>query len=98
MHKINVLIDNKRYWIKEFPSLENFTRIQMKKFFSDQINLNVVNKLISILDVRNIVQNRTKILGSKITRIFPRIITFGSHIFKKKIKLIYKAIRVDFWY
>ena len=38
MHKVNVLIDNKRYWIKEFPSLEKFTKKQMKKFFSE-INL-----------------------------------------------------------
>ena len=29
----------------------------LKDFFSDQINLNVVKKLISILNIRNVVQN-----------------------------------------
>ena len=49
MHKINVLIDNKRYWIKEFPCLENFARLQMRKFFSEINFLSSVKLELTIL-------------------------------------------------
>ena len=37
----------------------------LKNFFSDQINLNVVKKLISILNIRNVVQNKKGKLKNK---------------------------------
>jgi len=37
----------------------------LKSFFSDQINLNVVKKLISILNIRNVVQNKKGKLKNK---------------------------------
>ena len=54
-----------------FNSLTNLDGIgetqirSLKNFFSDQINLNVVKKLISILNIRNVVQNKKGKLKNK---------------------------------
>ncbi len=58
----------KNFNINSLNNLDGIGETQIssiKKFFSDQINLNVVNKLISILDVRNIVQNKKGKLKNK---------------------------------
>ena len=54
-----------------FDSLANLDGIgetqisSLKNFFSDQINLNVVKKLISILNIKNIIQNKKGKLKNK---------------------------------
>ncbi len=66
-------IENFNYLTKKFNfnSLTNLDGIgetqirSLKNFFSDQINLNVVKKLISILNIRNVVQNKKGKLKNK---------------------------------
>jgi DNA ligase (NAD+) len=66
-------IENFNYLTKKFNfnSLTNLDGIgetqirSLKNFFSDQINLNVVKKLISILNIRNVLQNKKGKLKNK---------------------------------
>ena len=66
IEKFNELTRN--FNINSLSNLDGIGETQiasLKKFFSDQVNLNVVNKLISILNIRNILQNKKGKLKNK---------------------------------